>query len=97
MNGRGREVTVLATGAQGGLHEEEVKDVRVLRVGLVDSYWHYRTETIPAWRRAVWHIRDIYNPTMGGAVRDVVHMAQPDVVSCHNLAGWSAAAWEAVK
>jgi glycosyltransferase involved in cell wall biosynthesis len=97
MRNRGHEVIVLTTDQKPGLSEDQVNGVRVLRAGLVNVYWHHCAEKAQRWQRAVWHLRDIYNPAMGRVVEEVVHRERPDVVCCHNLAGWSSAAWGAIK
>ena len=94
---RGHEVAVLTTGPELGLHEDRVDGVRVLRVGVGNVYWHFRETRPPAWQRTIWHLRDIYNAAMGAWVEHVVKQVRPDVVSCHNLAGFSTAAWTAIK
>lgn len=42
-----------------------------------------------------WHLRDIYNPAAAADVASVVEAFRPDVISAHNLAGWSVAVWDA--
>lgn len=94
---RGHEVTVLTAGSEPGLTEDEVNGVRVLRAGLRNIYWHHRSDRPAWWQRTLWHLRDSYNPAMAKVVGDLVRREQPEVVVCHNLAGWSAATWGAVK
>lgn len=97
MHQRGHEVVVLTTGPGAGIQEDTVNGVRVLRAGLTNIYWHHRADKATAWRRGLWHLLDIYNPAMGKVVEQVVRHERPDVVSCHNLPGWSVAAWGAIK
>src|SRR5690606_1000550 len=47
-------------------------------------------------RRLFWHLRDAYNAAMGAQVREVLRLEKPTAVSCHNLVGWSIAAWDEV-
>lgn len=97
MRDRGHDVVVLATGPEPGLQEEVVGGVRVIRAGLRNVYWHHSEKRPAVWRRALWHSADIYNPAMGTLVEAVVRRELPDIVSCHNLAGWSVAAWPAIQ
>jgi len=94
---RRHQAIVLATGPDAGITEDVVGGVRVLRAGLANIYWHYQCRRPPGWMRAGWHLRDIYNPAMGKVVEEIVRRERPDIVSCHNLAGWSSAAWLAIK
>ena len=43
--------------------------------------------------KLLWHGVDIWNPRAAWDFRKVLKEFQPDVVSCHNLAGWSIAVW----
>lgn len=96
MKARGHEVAVLATGRGPGLQRDEVDGVPVYRVPIANTYWQYDTQGPPAWRRALWHLRDAYNRRMGEWVRDVARLERPDVASCHNLSGISVSAWDAL-
>lgn len=97
IKGLGHEVVVVTTGDAPGIVEDLVNGVRVLRVGIANVYWQYNNQKPPAWKRGIWHLRDIYNLTMGNLVEEIVRREQPDVVSCHNLAGFSASAWVAIE
>ena len=93
LKARGIEVAVLTLDPEPGLGSDLVDGVRVWRAGLKNSYWPFGAEKPPGWRRGVWHLIDIYNPLMLGAVEEVLGAEKPDLVCTHNLAGWSAAAW----
>src|SRR5690606_40372655 len=79
------EVAVLSLSPEGGLGSERVDGVKVYRAGLRNSYWPFANERPDKWRRLRWHLRDRYNRSMVGYVREVLAAEQPDVVSCHNL------------
>jgi glycosyltransferase involved in cell wall biosynthesis len=96
MVARGHDVVVLTTGPDGGLHEEVINGVRVLRAGVRNLYWHAVRNKPSVWKRALWHLVDIYNPLMGDVVSKIVKEEKPDVVSFHNLPGFSVAVWDAV-
>lgn len=97
MKSRGHDVVVLSTGPENGVAECMVEGIRVLRAGIKNFYWHYRSDRALAWKRAAWHLRDIYNPQMASIAGEIIRREKPDLVSCHNLVGWSAAAWGAVR
>ncbi len=96
MQAIGHEVVVLSMVPTGGLRSEWVDGVKVYRVGLKNSYWPFTKERPGKYRRLAWHLRDRRNASMAAAVHEVLKMEQPDIVSCHNLVGWSIAVWDQV-
>ena len=99
LQARGHEVSILTTGPLESecLLEDNINGVRVFRAKLFNIYWHYGKDRPYPLKRALWHVFDIYNPVMGKEVFNIVRRIRPDVVSLHNLAGFSAAAWHAIK
>lgn len=97
MNRQGHEVCILATGPHKGLRKEEIRGIRVYRAGLKNIFFHHGRILPAAWKRALWHLIDIYNPFMMRYVQEVIAREQPDVVSCHGLIGWSIATWDAIQ
>lgn len=90
---RGVEPVFLATSAQKGLHQAERDGVRIWRAGLGNIYWpDMKSDPHPALR-ALWHMMDSYKSMMQPLLRRVLEIERPNVVSIHNLFGWSAAAW----
>ncbi len=87
----------MTTGPNAGLSEETINGIRVIRAGLANVYWHFCNSKIPTWKRAIWHLNDIYNSAMARVLEKIVLSEQPDIVNCHNLSGWSAASWGAIK
>jgi len=56
--------------------------------------WPYRlheSEVQPAWKRAVFHGRDQYDPVASYRLRRAIDRFRPDVVHSHSIAGLSAA------
>lgn len=94
---RGHAVQVLSTGPDAGLHSESHNGVPVLRAGLRNLYWPYGGQRPGTLRRLAWHALDRYNRGMRDVLAQVLAQSEPDLVVCHNLAGWSIAAWDAVR
>ena len=93
MRDAGHQCALLATAAERGLVRSEEDGITVWKAGIRNLYWpNPRNRHRPA-TRALWHMQDAYNPWMQEYVRKVAHTERPDVVSLHNLPGWSAAAW----
>ena len=95
VQARGHEVMVVTTTSGDAVVEEEVAGVRVTRVPLRNIYWHHGGARHGALQRMIWHARDSHNAAMGDALGKVIARFHPDVVSFHNLAGFSTTAWDA--
>jgi glycosyltransferase involved in cell wall biosynthesis len=93
---RGCEVSVLVTGPEAGLAVDTVNQVKVYRAGLHNFYWQFSTQRPGRLARLGWHLRDRYNGAMRAYVKQVIQQEQPQVVVCHNLAGWSVSAWDEI-
>ena len=80
---RGHDVGVLTLGVDGA-------DV----VASVPA-WPYRLEEYvdqPAWKKAVFHARDVYDPVTARVLARAIRSYGPDVVHSHSVAGLSSAA-----
>ncbi|GAA4780059.1 glycosyltransferase family 4 protein [Olivibacter ginsenosidimutans] len=93
----GHEVVVLSLKPDGSMTVDQEDGVKVYRAPLKNSYWPFVKTQHPKWDRLLWHVRDQHNSSMQKAVREVLAQEKPDVVSCHNLVGWSIAVWEEIK
>lgn len=94
---RGHDVAVLVTGPEQGVRQETVNDVRVYRAGLKNFYWPLTQQRPGPLARFGWHFRDQYNSAMRAPLRQVLQQEKPDLVVCHNLSGWSVAAWDEIR
>lgn len=93
---RGSEPVMLATGPGKDLRQFQRDGVRIWRAGLRNLYWPDMKKSRAPAARMLWHTLDSYNRAMQASLRRVLEIEQPDVVSIHNLPGWSAAAWRTV-
>lgn len=96
LKSRGHEVVVLSLSPELGLKEDIVEEIKVYRAGLINSYWPYAKEKPGKLSRLGWHVKDRVNTEMGEVVNHILEKEKPDIVSCHNLAGWSVRAWDAI-
>ncbi len=94
---RGYDVTVVTTTAGDTLVRDEVGGVPVVRLPLRNFFWHHEAGRRNALARAAWHVRDAQNHAMARAFSDVIAELDPDVISFHNLAGFSASVWGAAR
>lgn len=91
----GHEVCVVTTTRTRTRMEEQVSGVPVVRLPLFNLYWHNRAERPRAPLPILWHAFDMYNVPMAWALLQEIRRFSPDVVSYHNLAGFSVSAWSA--
>ena len=92
----GHNVVVLSIGSEKGIHIDNVDGVKVYRAGIRNIYFHLQQIKRSAINRFFWHLLDIYNPFMNDYIHEVIDEEKPDLVSCHNVTGWSIAAWDAI-
>lgn len=96
MKSLGHEVVVLSLMPEEGLINEQVDGVKVYRAGLQNSYWPYSNPKKNVLSRLSWHYQDQSNEKMAKVVKEILITEKPDIVSCHNLAGWSACVWNPI-
>jgi glycosyltransferase involved in cell wall biosynthesis len=77
-----------------GLRSSERDGLRVWRATHPLSHRMKSTGHIDIWKRAHWHINDVLNHRVQAVLRRVLDAEKPDIVSLHNLSGWSAATWK---
>lgn len=97
MKAQGHEVVVAAMRPKAQQGQDTVDGVSVYRCELRNLYWPYVKQKPKAPLRLAWHWKDRYNAEMGKQLAAIISQERPDVLSCHNLAGWSIAVWEAAK
>lgn len=96
MKSLGHEVVVASLHPEDTILADLVNGVKVIRVPLKNDYWPYQDTQTSKLTRLAWHIRDRRNQAMGETIRKILQEERPDVVSCHNLAGWSIAVWDQI-
>ena len=96
MKSLGHEVAVLSMMPEKGLKKDQVNGVPVYRVGLQNQYWPFSTGKHNKISRLAWHYQDQSNAKMAEIVKDIIALEKPDIISCHNIVGWSAAIWKPI-
>src|SRR5690606_34659875 len=98
MQAKGHEVVVLSlVPKQGRLYREWISGVKIYRAEINNYYWPFTKDRPNRFRRLAWHLRDRNNRSARWGVRHVLEYEQPNVVSCHNLVGWSVSVWREVR
>jgi glycosyltransferase involved in cell wall biosynthesis len=92
---RGHRVTVVSTcGPEMQPYPVETTNgVTVIRFFPRNMYWSFARDGQPAYRRALWHLRDAWNRDAGRRFRAIIADATPDIVHTHLIDGFSAAIW----
>jgi len=97
MAGRGHAVTVISLAASADAPDAELNGVRIRYCGLKNLYWPFPVSRAGFGRKVFWHLIDSYNAAMARRLGGLLDGIRPDVVNTHNLAGFSVAAWGAIK
>lgn len=96
MKSLGHEVVVLSLMPEKSLKKDEIDGVTVYRAELQNKYWPFSTGKHSKISRLAWHYQDQSNGDMAEIVKEFIAQEKPDVVSCHNIVGWSAAIWKPI-
>jgi hypothetical protein len=92
VHARGVEARVVTTGAADERRVDQVDGVPVVRLPLRNLYWHNDTRKRSRALTLRWHGIDSYNLAMQHALRREIDTFGPDLISFHNLVGFSASA-----
>jgi len=91
----GHEVKVLSFHDKDD--KEEVLDgVPVYRAKIPNVYLPYGKKRPLFLKRRLWHMLDVYNPLAKKIVLNQIREFKPDVISIHNIYGWSSSVWDAI-
>lgn len=95
---RGYDVAVLTTGKNENLIKEYINGIKIYRAGIKNFYWHYgNNKSNNKLIKLLWHLRDSYNIEMKKYINVIIDMENPDLIICHNLAGFSISIWDEIK
>jgi len=92
---RGHQVLVACLSPTPTRHGTE--QLQVHEFALRNVYWPFDQSPQPAWRKAMWHMRNSFGS--GGAcdIDSLLQREQPDLVHTHNLSGFTSAVWKTVR
>jgi glycosyltransferase involved in cell wall biosynthesis len=95
MQKKGYQVVVVCLHKNNEESIDEVNGVKVYRFPIDNTYWpYYRKETVGAFKKLLWHIRDCWNQSAVKRFARVLEVERPDVIHTHNLSGLSVALWK---
>ncbi len=92
---RGIRVTVVSTCApeMEPYPTQNINGVEIIRFFPKNIYWHWTRGKQPAYRKALWHLRDAWNMDAGKKFSKILESHQPDILHTHLLDGFSATLW----
>lgn len=96
---RDHAVTVVSTcGPEMEPYPDEVTNgVRVIRFFPKNLYWSFTRGPQPGWKKALWHLRDAWNPSAAQQLRQRCQELPPAVLHSHLIDGFSASIWRVAK
>ncbi len=89
----GHVVIVVSLAPDGTEKNVVVNGVECIYIRISRTFWLQETGR---WRyplRILRHFAEIYNPIMGAKLKRIMNQIKPDIVSAHNLKGFSPAVW----
>lgn len=94
---RREQAVVISMDPKGRYSKSAINGVTVYYVPLANIHWAHDGSGHSAWRRALWHLINAYNPLMGSRVRKILAAERPDVIEANNLQGFSVAIWNVAR
>ena len=92
----GYDVVVVALRPHIKKLEIEENDYKIYRVPILNIDHELFTEKLVRHKRIAWKLRDVYNEGQANFVTSIIEREQPNVIFCHNLAGWSSSLWRVI-
>jgi glycosyltransferase involved in cell wall biosynthesis len=94
---KGHEVFVITTSPSRKRSEETINGVKIYRIKPFNLYPMYTHQDQPAWRKPVWHVIDLWNPSAYFLVKRILKKEMPDIVHINNYKGLSLSVFSSVK
>ena len=96
MLSRGHDCSVLTLTPEAKQSEGEVDGIHTRYLPLANVYWPHGAQRLSALRPLFQGVES-YNPAMGRRTAEALVALRPEVLNCHNLQGFSVAAWRTAK
>lgn len=95
----GHDVSVLTLTNEKNIVYEKVEDVDVIRLPIKNLYFpNFKIIKKPSYNlMKLWILLDVYNPLNNKNIKKIVKDINPDIISLHNLQGFSIAIWSVLK
>ncbi|RLG46813.1 MAG: hypothetical protein DRN92_04515 [Thermoproteota archaeon] len=76
------------------IREEDINGISVYRLPIANLYFPYRKDKTNKLERVIWHLFDVYNPVMKNYLMKILQEIRPNLVSIHNICGWSSSCYD---
>ncbi len=95
----GHRVTVVSTcGPEAEPYPIETRNgVEIIRFFPKNFYWSFTRGQVPAYQKALWHVRDAWNFDAARRFKAILSDKRPDILHTHLIDGMSAALWRRAK
>jgi len=99
MKDKGHEVKVLSLTENNIKEKETIQGVDIVRLPIKNLYFPYfKNRKKPSYKKMkFWHLIDTYNPLYMYSIKKEIQQFSPDVISIHNMQGFSVAIWDILK
>lgn len=98
LTDRGHRCILLSLGNSSGLSKAEVDGVTLWMAGATAGVWPWAEaecgERPGLLKRQTSHALTTFNPFIQDSLRKIIQIEKPDIISFHNLTGWSVASWK---
>jgi len=99
MKDKGHKVRILSLTENNIKEKETIEGVDVIRLPIKNLYFPYfKNRKKPSHKKMkFWHLIDTYNPLYMYSIKKEIQQFSPDVISVHNMQGFSVAIWDILK
>lgn len=95
LNKYGHQISLLTLGPKSeDIEQSERNGISIFRTPIKNVYWPKDSSKKSKFKKALWHLIDIYNPRYNRSIDLVIDKVRPNIIICENIAGWSSAIWK---
>ena len=69
--------------------DEIINGVVIHRRKQHNIYWSFYHDSMPVWKKTIWHLVEMYNLFGYWTIRNIIHLVAPDVIHTNVFTGFS--------
>lgn len=77
--------------------DEIINGVVIHRRKQHNIYWSFYHDSMPVWKKTIWHLVEMYNLFGYWTIRNIIHLVAPDVIHTNVFTGFSVIVWRIAK
>jgi len=97
LNKIGHKVVIISSSPDTRLHVETLEDIKVYRIGLMNIYSPFSSQSQLTVIKPIYHTINLWSPSAYISIKYILKKENPDVVHIHNFKGMSISIFDAVK